>query len=283
MARNLNLLIDKLRTRAWAHSFLSELQGLLSCSDRLTPTDADAILNNILNGTIEVNNPNIAVKDLVLGKEGIPNYTSQFHRWKSGETCISSTNKLINLFRFSQLVFKTGIPQCPAWYNVRIPDEDFETFPSEEAAKGKTRLFEFYDAPPLWVSIKGTPAQILKAWKQVPQRGWIFWHPDNADVDIYEIDLTAWKWSKPLPQEHYSFKDVSELAYTLDRISDIPVPPIVNLAAQIAAARLIEEETVCLGPHFPSNEVQIELKPFGIELDEIWSSLDEVGCPPRFI
>jgi hypothetical protein len=283
MTRKQNLLIDKLRTRAWVNAFLAELQGIKGTSTPLSPSGAVKILDKIIANNDIIPDSKKTVKEVFPDEDTTPELTSQFHRWMSGKSLISSTNRLISLFSFSELVFTTGIPQTPALHNIRIPDEEFETFTPEEKKQGKIFVFDFYDAPPLWTSVKGTPHQILEAWTQVKAKSWLFWHPDNTNIDVHEIDLTTWQLRKPLSPEHYSFKDESELAYTLDRVSDHPVPPIVNLTSQIAAARLVEDQFVCLGPHFPSNEVQIELKPFGIELDEIWNSLDEVGCPPRFI
>ncbi len=283
MARPKKLLIDKLRSRAWLNSFFSELQGITQRTDEITPSEANRILDRLLSGEIKTDRSMNPLNTVFPDEDMIPNYTSHFHRWKSGKRCVSSTNRLIQLFEFSQDVYTTGIPQSPSMYNVRVPDDEFETFTPEEAAKGKAIVFDFAEALPLWISIKGTPSQILEAWRLVTRRAWIFWHPDSTSYDLYEINLSSKEWDKTLPYDHYSFKDESQLAYTLERVSENPVPPIVNLTSQIAAARLVGDRFVCLGPHFPSNKMQIELTPFGIELDEIWDSLDEVGCPPRFI
>jgi len=45
----------------------------------------------------------------------------------------------------------TGIPQSPARHNVGISDEEFATFIPDEARQEKAVVFDFYDAPPLWL------------------------------------------------------------------------------------------------------------------------------------
>ena len=169
MPRNTNLLIDKLRTRAWVNAFLAELQGIKGTSTPLSPSGAVKILNEIIANSDIIPDSKKTVKEIFPDEDNTPELTSQFHRWISGKSLISSTNRLISLFSFSELVFTTGIPQAPALHNIRIPDEEFETFTHEEKKQGKAFVFDFYDAPPLWASVKGTPHQILEAWKRLKQ------------------------------------------------------------------------------------------------------------------
>ena len=283
MARPANLLIDRHRSRAWINSFLAELQGLTKSSEVLTPSSANRIINDILSGTTQAPCSNEFLTKL-FPEDDIPNFTSQIHRWISGSACASATHSLIKLFPFSQRVHTTGIPQSPAQYNVRIPDEEFALFSPDEARQGKALVFDFYDAPPLWTSIKGNPSQILTAWRDVPARGWLFWRPDYASVDHYEADLSHRKWTMPLPPTEDFLRDESSLAHALDGLTDTSPPPIIDLAARIASARLMEEKRIDIYEgSFPSREINIELSPFGIILDDIWQALDEVGCPPRFV
>ncbi|WP_147820163.1 hypothetical protein [Salidesulfovibrio onnuriiensis] len=283
MARPANLLIDRLRSRAWISSFLAELQGLTRCSERISPTDANRIINDILSGTTLAPCSREFLTQL-FPKDDLPNFTSQLHRWISGNACTSATHSLIKLFPFSQLVHTIGIPQSPARHNVGISDEEFATFAPDEARQGKAFVFDFYDAPPLWTSVKGSPSQILKAWRNVSARGWLFWHPDYAHVDYYEVDLSHLKWTMPLlPTEHF-LRDESSLSYALDDLTETSPPPIVDLTARIASARLLEEKRINIFEgSFPTREIEIELSPFGIQLDDIWEALGEVGCTLRFV
>nr|WP_321255735.1 hypothetical protein [uncultured Pseudodesulfovibrio sp.] len=283
MARPANLFIDKLRSRAWISSFLAELQGLTASSERITPSSANRIINDILSGTAQAPCPPAFLTQL-FPEDDIPNFTSQLHRWMSGSACVSATHSLIKLFPFPKLVHTTGIPQSPARHNVGISDEEFATFSQDEARQGKAMVFDFYDAPPLWTSMKGSPPQILKAWRNVPARGWLFWHPDYADIDCYEINLSHRKWDMPLmPTEHF-LRNESSLAYALDGLTETSPPPIVDLAARIASARLLEEKRIDIFEGtFPSKEIEIELSPFGIQLDDLWEALDEVGCTLRLV
>ncbi|WP_207262953.1 hypothetical protein [Desulfovibrio sp. Huiquan2017] len=283
MARPANLFIDKLRSRAWVSSFLAELQGQTESSDRITPSSANRIINDILSGTTQA--PcSLASLTQLFPKDDLPNFTSQLHRWMSGSACASATHSLIKLFPFSQLVHTTGIPQSPAKHNVGISDKEFAAFTPEETRQGKAFVFDFYDAPPLWISMKGRPSQILTAWRNIPARGWLFWHSDYANIDYYEVDLTLRKWEMPLlPTEHF-LRDVSSLAYALDGFTDASPPPIVDLTARIASARLLDEKRIDIFKStFPSREIEIELSPFGIQLDDIWEALSEVGCTLRFV
>ena len=283
MARPTNLLIDKLRSRAWISSFLAELQGLTQSSERVSPSSANRIINDILSGTTQAPCSRALLTQL-FPEDDIPNFTSQLHKWISGSVCASATHNLIQLFPFSQMVHTTGIPQSPTSHNVGISDEEFAQFSPDEARQGKAYVFDFYDAPPLWTSMKGSPSQILKAWRSIPARGWLFWHPDYADIDYYEVDFSHPKWTKHLlPTEHF-LRDESSLAYTLDSLTDTNPPPIVNLTARIASARLLEEKRIGIFEGtFPTREIEIELSPFGIQLDDIWEALHEVGCSPRFV
>jgi hypothetical protein len=283
MARPTNLFIDKLRSRAWISSFLAELQGLTESSERITPSGANRIINDILSGTTQASCSCEFLTQL-FPKDDIPDFTSQLHRWMSGSACASATHSLIKLFPFSQLVHTTGIPQSPARHNLGISDEEFATFIPDEARQEKAVVFDFYDAPPLWTSMKGSPSLILKAWRNVPARGWLFWHPDYTHVDYYEVDLSHRKWTMPLlPTEHF-LKDESSLAYALDGLSDASPPPIVDLSARIASARLLDKKRIDIfAGTFPSREIEIELSPFGIQLDDIWEALGEVGCILRLV
>lgn len=145
MARPATLLIDKIRSKAWINSFLAELQGLTGKCDKLSPSNANEVINQIFNR--EIHAPSELSTLIESYSDDFPEFTSQFNRWMSGTACVSSTHNFIKLFEFSNLVYTTGIPQSPSIYNVRIPDDDFATFNTEEKKEGQARVFEFYDTP----------------------------------------------------------------------------------------------------------------------------------------
>ncbi|MBU4380583.1 MAG: hypothetical protein KJ917_09385 [Proteobacteria bacterium] len=86
-----------------------------------------------------------------------------------------------------------------------------------------------------------------------------------------------------LPTEHF-LKDEPSLAYALDGLTETSPLPIVDLTARIASARLQNEKKIDIFERtFPSREIEIELSPFGIQLDDIWEALGEVGCTLRLV